>query len=307
MSRTVGVWSDPRMDQHQPGVGHPERPERLVAARGGLDGHPAVQWRTPAAASAARIAAVHDPDYVEALIATRGQAVRLDPDTATSAGSVDAALLAVGAVCDAVDAVLDDPSAPQLALVRPPGHHAERARAMGFCLFNNVAVAAQHALDRGLARVLIVDWDVHHGNGTQHLFADRPEVLFFSVHRGFGYYPGTGAAGETGVGNVVNVPLHLGADGDAMVAALRDVLVPRAAAVAPELVLVSAGFDAHRDDPLGGLRATDETFAELARIVHEVAARHAGGRLVLTLEGGYDLGALGRSVRAVVEALAEAP
>jgi acetoin utilization deacetylase AcuC-like enzyme len=296
----VSVWTDARMEQ----PGHPERPERLQAARAALEGHAAVRWKTPRPASPERIAAVHDPDYVAAVIATRGQPVRLDGDTATSAGSVDAALLAAGAVCDAVDAAIDGDALRSLALVRPPGHHAERAAAMGFCLFNNVAVAAQHALARGVERVLIVDWDVHHGNGTQHLFAERPEVLFFSVHRGFGFYPGTGSAAERGAGNVVNRPLRPGAGGEEMLAAFHGELVPRADAFRPGLVLVSAGFDAHRDDPLGGLQATEETFGAMCEVVVGIAERHAGGKLVLALEGGYDLGAVGRSVRAVVDVLA---
>jgi acetoin utilization deacetylase AcuC-like enzyme len=175
---------------------------------------------------------------------------------------------------------------------------------MGFCLFNNVAVGASLALERGLERVLIVDWDVHHGNGTQHLVAQRPEVMFFSTHQGYGFYPGTGGASERGLGNVVNCPLRAGDGHDALIRAFEEVLVPRATAFAPSIVLVSAGFDAHRDDPLGGLAATEDTFAALCAIVVDIAERHADGRVILALEGGYDLGALGRSVRTCVDVLA---
>lgn len=300
----VGVWTDEAMDGHDPGHNHPEHPGRLAAARQALVGHPAVDWHAPGEASAEDLVRVHDPAYVQAVLATRGIPTYLDPDTATSAGSIHAALLAAGAVRDAVDAVIDGPVPRAMALVRPPGHHAERDRAMGFCLFNNVAIGAQRALDRGLARVLVVDWDVHHGNGTQHLFHARPEVLFFSTHQGFGFYPGTGGANERGVGNVVNVPLRAGSGHAELVSAFDDVLVPRADAFRPELVLVSAGFDAHDDDPLGGLRATDDTFTALCRVVTGIADRHAGGRIVLALEGGYDLGAIARCVRVCADVLA---
>ncbi|MEQ1506435.1 MAG: histone deacetylase [Myxococcota bacterium] len=303
--RRIPVWDDPRMEDHHPGPGHPERPERLRAIRTALADHPAVDWRSPRPATADELATVHDPAYVARILAGRGEARSLDADTHTSPGSVDAALLAAGAVQDAVDAVIAGPERAAVALVRPPGHHAERDRAMGFCLFANVAIGAHRALASGaVGRVLIVDWDVHHGNGTQHLVDHRPEVLFFSTHQGFGFYPGTGGATERGVGNVINVPLRAGAGHDALVGAFTDQLVPAADRFRPELVLVSAGFDAHAADPLGGLQATEETFAALCGIALGIARRHAGGRIVLALEGGYDLGALGRSVRACVDVLA---
>lgn len=303
----VQVWHDARMEDHQPGEGHPERPARLVAAANALRGHPSVEWRAVTPATEAELGLAHAPAYVRGVLETAGRAWVFDEDTATSPGSVLAATLAAGAVLGATRAVWDGPDRRAIALVRPPGHHAERDRAMGFCLFNNVAVAAADRLAAGARRVLIVDWDVHHGNGTQHTFAADPRVRFFSTHQGFGFYPGTGAAHETGAGNVRNVPLRPRDGHEALVDAFERTLVPWADAFAPELVLVSAGFDAHRDDPLGGLVATEATFGALTAIVRGIADRHAGGRLVLALEGGYALDAIASSVRACVDALAAEP
>lgn len=303
MTRTVGVWDDPRMDLHSGGPGHPERPERTQAIRAALRDLPSLSWQPVREATVDELGRVHDPAYVAAVIASRGRSVQWDPDTATSPGSVEAALLAAGAAVDAARAVDEGRLPAAIALVRPPGHHAERSEAMGFCLFNNIAVAAADRLAHGVERVLVVDWDVHHGNGTQHIFADRPEVLFFSTHQGFGFYPGTGQRSERGVGNVINVPLRAGSGHDALVSAFRDELVPAAATFRPQLVLVSAGFDAHRADPLAALTATEETFRELCAIVRGVADEHAGGKLVLALEGGYDLGALASSMVACAETL----
>ena len=250
---------------------------------------------------------VHTADHVNAIDQLRGGAGALDPDTIVSASSVDAAYTAAGAVCDAVDAVMSGDQERAFALVRPPGHHAEAAAAMGFCLFNNVAVGAEHArTQHGLERVLIVDWDVHHGNGTQHSFYERADVMFVSLHQ-YPFYPGSGAADERGEGAgngyTINVPFPSGAaDGDYR-SAFDDVIVPIADRFAPQLVMVSAGFDAHRDDPLGGMLASEEGYADMAATMAAVADRHADGRLVLTLEGGYDLDALGRSVRACVDVL----
>ncbi len=298
------VLDDPRMDGHDMGFGHPERPERLGAARRAIDGltGDAVAVATPEPATLDAISAVHDPRYVEAIQGFAGQRVQLDPDTSLSAGSVEAARLAAGAGVAAVDAVLDGRARSALALVRPPGHHAERAHAMGFCVFNNVAVAAQHARSRGRERVLIIDWDVHHGNGTQHTFADRRDVLFFSTHR-YPFYPGTGAAHEVGHGEgegfTVNVPLPPGrTDGD-LLHAFEAILRPVAETWRPDLVLVSAGFDAHRRDPLGGMQVSAEGFASVCSVAQEIG----GGSAVLLLEGGYDLRGLEDSVRACAEVL----
>jgi acetoin utilization deacetylase AcuC-like enzyme len=219
--------------------------------------------------------------------------------------------MAAGAAVSAVDAVVRGEASGgtrrAFALVRPPGHHAEMTRPMGFCIINNIAVATRHAQhELGIKRVLIVDWDVHHGNGTQHSFLHRADVLFVSLHQ-FPFYPGTGALQETGSGDgdgyTVNVPFPGGChDGDYR-AAFRDIIVPVANAFEPDLVMVSAGFDAHRLDPLAGMEATEEGYADMAATVASIADEHADGRLVLTLEGGYDLGALGRSVRACVDVL----
>jgi acetoin utilization deacetylase AcuC-like enzyme len=295
------------MRDHDPGAHHPEAPERLRAACDALEGMPGLEWRSPQPAERAQLARVHTNAHIDLVDSARGKRAAFDPDTTVSSGSVDAAYLAAGAAVDAVTEVVRGEHRDAFALVRPPGHHAESHVAMGFCLFNNVAVAAEHArAELGCERVLIVDWDVHHGNGTQHSFYGRDDVLFFSLHQ-FPFYPGTGALEETGrgpgEGYTVNVPFPAGRiDGDYL-SAFRNLLEPIADTFAPDLVLVSAGFDAHRNDPLAGMRATEEGYSAMAATVKAIADRHAQGRLVLLLEGGYDLGALGRSVRAVVETL----
>ncbi len=302
------VFDDPDMELHEPGWGHPERPDRLRAARAAASSVPGLIWRRPKFASRDDLLRVHDRAYVDALLALHGETRQLDADTAVSPGSVRAALLAAGAVQDAVDAVIDGPDRRALCLVRPPGHHATADRAAGFCLLNNVVVGASRALRRGLGRIAILDWDVHHGDGTQALVQDHPGVLFVSLHEGFGAWPGTGSAEEVGPhGTLVNVPLREGAGHDEIVAAFDARVGPALERFAPELVLISAGFDAHAEDPLGTVAATEETFAELTRRVVAVAERHAGGRLVLVLEGGYFLPSLGRSLRACLEVLAQEP
>lgn len=307
MAQTL-LLSDERMVRHDPGAGHPERPARLSSLLGALRERavPGTAWASPQPAPREAVERVHARAYVGIVDELRGQAVRLDPDTALSEDSVDAAFLAAGAAMGAVDHALGD-AGPAFALVRPPGHHAESSRAMGFCVFNNVAVAAEHALAaHGLERVLVIDWDVHHGNGTQHHFEGRRDVLFASSHR-YPFYPGTGAAQEVGrgagEGYTVNVPLPGGCDDGDLATLFRDVLLPIADDYAPQLVLVSAGFDAHRLDPLGGLRASDEGFAYACATALEIADQHAEGRIALLLEGGYDLHALEESVRACLEIL----
>jgi acetoin utilization deacetylase AcuC-like enzyme len=301
---------DRAMIGHDPGAGHPERPARLEAIEAILDARPIGNTilEGPSPAPVEALERVHDPAYVQRILAMRDEFAALDPDTRVSPGSIRAALLAAGAAVDAVDAVCSGEASGAFAFVRPPGHHAERARAMGFCLFNNIAVAAAHARAKhGCSRILVVDWDVHHGNGTQAIFYDDPGVLFFSTHQ-FPFYPGTGALDEVGrgegEGHTVNVPLSVNAtDGDLLLA-FHEILRPIADAYRPELVLVSAGFDAHRQDPLGNLDLTEEGYADLCGVVRSIAHTHADGRLVLMLEGGYDLEALATSAYACTQVLA---
>jgi len=294
---------------HVPPEGHPERVGRGREMHAAAARHAATGGRVEEApvAPPETLALIHTPAHVEAMLELDGRAGALDPDTFVSPGSVTAARHAVGAAVRAVDLVLDGgPGTRAAALVRPPGHHAEPGRAMGFCLFNNVAVAAAHARRRGLARVAIVDYDVHHGNGTQAAFVRDPSVLFVSSHQ-FPFYPGTGAADEVGEGGgagfTVNLPLAAGA-GDADLALVYDsVVVPVLEQYNPELVLVSAGFDAHEADPLGGLHVTTAGFGRLTASLGALAERTCEGRLVAVTEGGYDLPALAASLDAMIAAL----
>lgn len=304
------AWTADAMRLHLQGPHHPERPERLDAALRGIEGLATIRPAPHAVID--DLLAVHDGDYVQTVLSLRGRDAQLDADTALGPGSVDAAELAVGATTAMVDALIAGETEVGWALVRPPGHHAEFARAMGFCVFNNVAIAAERAIRvHGVERVAIVDWDLHHGNGTQHLFEERDDVLFYSSHQyGGGFYPGTGGLTETGAGRgeglTVNAPLWAGSgDGD-----IEDALLGRFAPVVrdfrPDLVLISAGFDAHVDDPLGGLRVSEEGFRTLALRVRDLADRAGCDRIGLVLEGGYDLGAIERSVRTVAAALRQA-
>jgi acetoin utilization deacetylase AcuC-like enzyme len=295
----TGIVYDPRFLEHRAPYAHPEHPGRLAAiwSRFERDGLAARSERVAAReASDAELTAIHTPALVRAVDATAGVDFHaFDPDTYTSPGSAAAARLAAGGLVDLAAGVLEGRLSNGFALVRPPGHHAERDRAMGFCLFNNVAVAARAAQARGLCeRVLIVDWDVHHGNGTQHSFWDDPSVLYFSTHQ-FPFYPGTGAASEAGGGAgrgfTVNVPWPAGMGDAEHLAAFDRLLMPIAERFAPELVLVSAGFDAAEGDLLGGMRITPAGYAAMT----ERLARLAGGRVVLALEGGYNLEAISRS------------
>jgi acetoin utilization deacetylase AcuC-like enzyme len=301
------LLSDDLMLRHDPGHTHPERPDRLRAVLRGLEGTPGATWAKPTAASRAQIERVHTAKHVDAVELLRGKRGALDPDTTTSEDSIDAAYLAAGAAIDAVTAVCAGGTKHAFALVRPPGHHAEAHAAMGFCFFNNVAIAAEHAIaELGIERVLIVDWDVHHGNGTQHSFIDRRDVMFFSLHQ-YPFYPGTGdideAGRDAGAGYNINVPLPAGCNDGDYLTAFDDLLTPIADRFAPDLVLVSAGYDAHMNDPLGGMRASEEGYAAMATVVRDIAERHAGGKVMLTLEGGYDLDGLANSVRASVDVL----
>lgn len=289
---------------------YPEHPGRVTAVLERLQREPVAGVRLEGGAVATReqLGRVHTTAYLENLHALRGQSAWLDVDTtAVSAGSIEAAEVAAGTAVAAVEAVVAGRAPSAFALVRPPGHHAEPVRARGFCLFNNVAVAAAHAQAAlGCRRVLIVDWDAHHGNGTQEIFWADPDVLFFDTHRAAPFYPGSGAleeiGGGLGEGTTVNVPLPAGAGDVALGQAFREILVPAADWLRPELVLVSAGFDPHRLDL--ALNASEAGFAALAGVVQEIADRHCGGRLALVLEGGYHTESLASGVRAVLEILA---
>ena len=287
------VYTHPDCLGHQPGEGHPESPARLAAVTGALrDAFPALDWREAPLAAIEAIERVHAPELVARVLSAAGQSLRLDEDTVMSPGSAHAALRACGAAVAAVDAVLSGATRRAFCAVRPPGHHATADTAMGFCLFNAVAVAAAHALAaHGLARVAIADFDVHHGNGTQAIFDQDPRVLYLSSHQS-PLYPGTGQASENGVGNVVNAPLAPGVGGQGFRAAWRDHLLPALEAFTPQLVLVSAGFDGHRLDPLADLGLEAEDYAWLGAELGASADRHAAGRLVSLLEGGYSLTAL---------------
>lgn len=292
--------SHPTCLEHRPGAHHPDSPGRLAAIHAALDAAKLAGTMVAATpVQAAKLTGVHSADHVDRVMAVAGKNAMLDPDTVASPRSVEAALLAAGGAIQAVDAVMDGKADNAWVLVRPPGHHATVNAAMGFCFFNNVAVAAQHALERGLERVAVVDWDVHHGNGTQDIFYDRRDVLFMSTHQ-YPFYPGGGRAQERGkgegLGYSVNIPLPAGAhDGDLM-AAFHDVMLPVAHAFQPQLVLVSAGFDAHMRDPVGDMEVSTEGFAALAGAVLDLARQSCGGKAVLVLEGGYDVDALGECV-----------
>lgn len=297
--------TSPVFEEHVTPPGHPERPERahvfdVVAGNWTAAGG---RTMTPRAATASEVALAHDPAYVEQIMATKGQAVMLDPDTFTSPETVDVALLAAGATIQAAEHAMDRRE-PAFALVRPPGHHAERNRAMGFCLYNNAAVAAAVMLQRGLSRIAIVDIDVHHGNGTQWIFYRDPRVLYVSTHQ-YPFYPGTGAADEIGTGNgkgfTVNIPLEAGCTDADYAFVYRTVVAPVLDEYAPELVIVSAGYDAHEQDPLASMRLSSAGYGAIVRMVREAALAH--GQLALTTEGGYDLPAMRASLEASLSAI----
>jgi len=304
----IRLYTHPACLAHDTGPGHAERPERLMAVLEALTAaFPDLKPHAAPRATRGQLLRVHAPTLLEQVLETRpATRVMLDPDTALSPATAEAALRAAGAAVAAVDAVLDGETMRAFCAVRPPGHHATGETAMGFCLFNNVAIAAAHALAKhGLARVAIADFDVHHGNGTQAIFEQDPRVLFLSSHQ-WPLYPGTGGADERGAGNIHNAPLPAGAGGGLFRAAWRGRLLPELDRFAPQLVLVSAGFDAHRRDPLASLQLEADDYAWLTRELLAVARRHAQGRLVSLLEGGYDLEALRECSIAHVGAMLDA-
>lgn len=294
------LLSDPRFSLHRANAYHPERPERLDAA------HAAVLRAqeeagivfTPVAArhaTADELARVHDESFVKWLDTLRGEEGYVDADTFIGKDSVDVALLAAGGAIALVDAVIDEPQKRALGIMRPPGHHARAGQAMGFCLVNNVAVAAAHARARGFERVAIIDWDVHHGNGTQEMFFADPNVLYVSTHQ-FPFYPGTGAVLDVGEGDgtgyTINVPLTAGGGDSVYRGAFERVILPALDQYRPDLVLVSAGFDGSARDPLAEMTLSAEAFGWMGKALTDIADRHSDGRVVMLLEGGYDLVAL---------------
>jgi acetoin utilization deacetylase AcuC-like enzyme len=301
--------------EHVMDPGHPESPERLREIYQMLE-EEEMKGRflgkvKPRPATREEIEMVHSSAYIDLVASTAGKPyVRLDMDTSTCAKSYETALLAAGGLLELIKIVMQGKFNNGFALVRPPGHHAERDKAMGFCLFNNVAIGAQYALKNfSLQRILIVDWDVHHGNGTQNSFYENPRVLYFSTHR-YGFYPGTGAATEVGKGKGegfnVNVPLSTGAGDTEYGNIFEKFLKPIALEYQPQLILVSAGFDIHYNDPLGGMEVSEKGFARMTQILMEIAEATAQEKLVITLEGGYNVAAQRRSVKAVLEELSQA-
>ncbi len=311
---SLAIIRDDRYLEHNPGDGHPESPNRLRVIHDLIDreftGLPKI---SPRLATESELALIHDPLYIQRVANTAGSVhAQLDPDTGLSARSYEIARLAAGGLLQSVDALFNPQSEirnPQsiFAFVRPPGHHAEPGHGMGFCLFNNVAIAAAYAKEQyGLKRILIVDWDLHHGNGTQHSFYDNRSVLYFSSHQ-YPYYPGSGNFDQVGAGRgegfTVNAPFPTGFGNVEYLSVYERILKPIALEYQPELVLVSAGFDPYFADPLGGMQVTAEGFGALSGLVKDIADRTCGGKILLSLEGGYSPQGLRDGVRAVILAM----
>ena len=310
MNRTGVVWDSAFLD-HLTDEGHPDHPRRLEPLYRQLqvpDLNHRYRTLSPRAATDEEIQLVHSPTYVKQVKATASQAMSaLSADTLTCDRSCQTAALAAGGTIEAIRQVIDGNLSHALVLARPPGHHAERTRAMGYCIFNNVAIGSMAArVVMGLRRVMVVDWDLHHGNGTQHIFERDPSVFFFSSHQ-FPHYPGTGHFTETGLGpgegTTMNVPLSRGRGDADFVAIYQRLLFPVALAFKPDLIVVSAGFDIHTDDPLGGMQVTPAGFAGLTRLILDIAQLSCDGRVVFCLEGGYDGDALAESVLAMIDEL----
>jgi len=311
MNKT-GILKDIRYLDHDMGAYHPESPQRLEAIYDMLEEPDMKDFFIDIPARRAKeeeLELIHSSNYIDFIASSEGKdLVYLDSDTRTSAGSYNAALLAAGGFCEAISMVNSGKLNNAFALVRPPGHHAESSRAMGFCIFNNIAIGARYAQKyHGLKRIIIVDWDLHHGNGTQHSFEDDPSILYFSTHQ-HPFYPGTGLHHEVGTGKgegfTINVPLSIGYGDGEYVAIFEKVLKPAALEFEPEMILVSAGFDIYEKDPLGGMNVTPEGFAGLTRSLMEIADACCDGKIVIALEGGYHVNGEKDSVKAVLKELA---
>ncbi len=311
VSNKLGILIDNSFFLHDTGAWHPESPERLRAIEEAID-----SIKIPYTKIKARLATrdelllIHKPQYVDYILNSQtANSIQLDPDTLLSLHSKEAALMAVGGTIEAVNMVIDGTIDRAFCAVRPPGHHARSGAAMGFCIFNNVAIAAAYALaKKSIERAAIIDWDVHHGNGTAESFYRNPNVLYISMHQ-YPYYPGTGSEVEQGEGEglgfTLNIPMPAGSNDDDYRKAFKTKILPELQKFAPDIVFISAGFDAHEDDPLGGIKLSTEFFGEMTRIVCDIADKYSKCRLVSVLEGGYNLNALRDSVKVHLEELAK--
>jgi acetoin utilization deacetylase AcuC-like enzyme len=304
---TVGIVKDDIYLQHITDDYHPENPKRLEHIYAMLEtlDQAGLTYISPRMATHDEIALNHDLSYIDSIAQTSGKTqTHLDGDTVASHKTYEAACVAAGGVLELADAILSSRVSNGFALVRPPGHHAERSKAMGFCIFNNIAIAARYLQRKyNFENILIVDFDLHHGNGTQHSFYNDKGVLYFSTHQ-YPYYPGTGWYEEIGDGEgrgyTINIPMSYGMGDEEYLYAFRDILVPVAEAYLPDIILVSAGFDTYFNDPLGGMAVTEAGFAAMSRILLDIAEKHCGGKTLFVLEGGYDLKGLATSSKAVI-------
>jgi acetoin utilization deacetylase AcuC-like enzyme len=298
----IGIVTDPAFLLHETGPGHPESPDRLKAIEEAIsivsDDIITIEARE---ASREELLLVHRPEYVDRILSLNPRGIiMLDADTPFSPHTKQAALKAVGGVLGVVNGVINRDFSKAFCPVRPPGHHADKSKAMGFCVFNNVAIAAAHALTRGdIQRVAIIDWDLHHGNGTQDIFYDRDDVLYISLHQ-YPYYPGSGSAGDSGIGEgsgyTINIPMAAGSADSDYREAFTAAILPALTGFRPGILFISAGFDAHRDDPLGGISLSSEFYGEMTTMLKKVADQFCEGRMISVLEGGYNLSALKESV-----------
>lgn len=305
----IQVIEDSRFQSHRGPEGHPERPERLLAISEAIDDfRERVEFAAPRTAETDEILRVHDQRLLAFLESTSGQPLgQIDADTYVAPSSYDVACLAAGSCIDLTRRVMCGEITSGLAAVRPPGHHAESDRAMGFCLFNNAAIAVRALqANEGLPRILIFDWDVHHGNGTQHIFESDRDVLYISTHQ-FPFYPGTGDFGEAGsgagVGSTINIPMPPGCGDSEYIGVLQRIVVPAAIAFEPDLILISCGFDAHRDDPLASMEISQQGYRAMSTIMRGLADTLCGGRIAFILEGGYSLIGVREGAHAVLESL----